>query len=628
MDGSPQESASGAQTRRFKAFLSYSRKDDGAAKWLHAALEAYRTPKDLLKLEGARGAVSKRVAPVFRDRTDLSSGGVLHGKLIEALQQSEFLIVLCSPASAQSAYVNAEVEQFINEGRADHVMPVIVSGEPNSGDPATECLPPALKSLELLASDLRDIKLKSGQRIGDGKEGGKFKLIAGMLGVPLDALLQRERRRQAWRAAFSTGLSVVFLGLAVAAAGAAYIAYQNELEARRQTAAAQASADFLVSTFEVANPTTENPDTITARMILDRGAARVRNQFSNEPSTKVRLIDAMARAYNRLGMMDSALTLLGDHDAVLQSAAADGVPAVVTLAETYRLHGQLEEALETTDRAFNQAETTQADRESIGLVLETRALVLHDMGRADESLAAFQRAVSHFQGDRNRGRRAHALTNQALVLTNLGEYDGAASALGEASEIFAVTPGPRSFEYGQILLRLADNAYAAEDYAAAETYAARAGPILSAVLSPDNPTLGDVVLLRGQIQTELGNYPAALSELQAAIALYAAAYRAPHPSLGAAHYYLADLYSRQQRYAEALAELTLAQAIIAGALGAEHPNVGALMVQQAFAFYGLGRVREARTACANGLAVIAAGVGDASPMYQEAAGQCGAIANQ
>ncbi|MGD9981188.1 MAG: toll/interleukin-1 receptor domain-containing protein, partial [Hyphomonadaceae bacterium] len=313
MDGSQPEAA--GRTARFKAFLSYSRKDDRVAKWLHAALEAYRTPRELLKTEGSRGPVSKRVSPVFRDRTDLSSGGVLHGKLVEALQQSEFLIVLCSPASAQSAYVNAEVEQFIREGRAHQVMPVIVSGEPNSTDPATECMPPALKALELLASDLRDIKLASGQRVGDGKEGGKFKLIAGMLGVPLDALLQRERRRQALRAAFSTALSAVFLALAVVAAGAAYVAYQNELEARRQTAAAEASADFLVSTFETANPTTENPDTITARMILDRGAARVRNQFSNEPSTKVRLIDAMARAYNRLGMMDSAQTLLEDHDA-------------------------------------------------------------------------------------------------------------------------------------------------------------------------------------------------------------------------------------------------------------------------------------------------------------------------
>jgi len=625
MDGSQPEAAE--RNARFKAFLSYSRKDDRVAKWLHAALEAYRTPRELLKTEGSRGPVSKRVSPVFRDRTDLSSGGVLHGKLVEALQQSEFLIVLCSPASAQSAYVNAEVEQFIQEGRAHQVMPVIISGEPNSTDPATECMPPALKALELLASDLRDIKLASGQRVGDGKEGGKFKLIAGMLGVPLDALLQRERRRQALRAAFSTALSAVFLALAVVAAGAAYIAYQNELEARRQTAAAQASADFLVSTFEVANPTTENPDTITARMILDRGAARVRNQFSNEPSTKVRLIDAMARAYNRLGMMDSALALLGDHDAVMRSAAADGVSAVVTLAETYRLHGQLDQALETTDRALSQAQSTRADRESVGMVLETRALVLHDMGRAEESLTTFAHAVAQFEGDRNRGRRAHALTNQALVLTNLGRYDEASAALSEAGAIFAVSPGPRSFEYGQIMLRSADNAYAAEDYAAAETYAAQAGPILTAVLSADNPTLGDVVMLRGQILTELANYPAALSELQSAVALYTAAFRSPHPSLGAAHYYLGDLYSRQERHAEALIEFEQAHTIVASVLGADHPNVGAILVQQAFALDGLGRRREAEGVCARGLAIIETGVGRDSPMYAEAASQCREVSN-
>lgn len=608
--------------RRFKAFLSYSRTDDRIAKWLHATLEAYRTPTQLLSSSGAFGVVAKRLSPVFRDRTDLSSGGELHHKLVEALKQSDFLVVLCSPASARSAYVNAEIESFLSEGRAASIMPVIVAGEPNSGDSATECLPPALKTLNLLASDLRDERRKDGKRIGDGREGGKFKLIAGMLGVPLDALLQRERRRQALRAAFSTGLSVVFLVLAMAAVGAAYVAYQNESEARRQTAAAQASADFLVSTFEVANPTTENPDTITARMILDRGAVRVRNQFSNEPSTKVRLIDAMARAYNRLGMIDSAQSLLQDHGSVMQSAGRDGVPAIVTLAETYRLHGQMDEALETTDQALRQAGSTRADADSLGLAWETRALVLHDMGRADESLASFQSAIGHFERSGNQGRRAHALTNQALVLTDMGSYEEARSALSEASAVFGVSPGPRSFEFGQSLLRLADNAYAAGNYAAAERFIARARPILGAILSSENPTLGDVQLLQGQIHTEMGNYGAAHSDLQGAIALYAAAYRSPHPSLGEAHYYLADLYLRQEQYEPAIVELGEAEAILIGSLGADHPNVGAMIVQRALALEGLERSREAAAACAQGLAIIEASMGSTSPMFEQAAQQC------
>ena len=46
------------------------------------------------------------------------------------------------------------------------------------------------------AADLRETKLPGGRLVGDGREGGRLKLIAGLLGVPLDNLVQRERKRQ------------------------------------------------------------------------------------------------------------------------------------------------------------------------------------------------------------------------------------------------------------------------------------------------------------------------------------------------------------------------------------------------------------------------------------------------
>jgi hypothetical protein len=361
-----------AASRRFRAFLSYSRADDRTARWLHGELERFRTPKDLVGATGTHGPVERRVAPVFRDRTDLSSGGVLQAKLVEALRDSEFLVVLCSPSSAKSAYVNAEVQQFIDEGRADHILPVIVSGEPHSGSDETECMSPALRTLELLAADLRDTKLENGRQIGDGREGGKFKLIAGMLGVRLDALLQRERRRQRARAAAGTAMSLVFLALAVVASGAAYVAYQNEQEARRQTAAAQASADFLVSTFEIAIPALENPNSITARTILDRGARRIDAEFDRQPSVKARLVDTIARAYSHLGMAAEARALLERNIGNLQSTGADGVQALLTFAHAYRIEGEFERALAMADQARRQLQEEWRERPDLaGYVHET-----------------------------------------------------------------------------------------------------------------------------------------------------------------------------------------------------------------------------------------------------------------
>ena len=47
--------------------------------------------------------------PIFRDREDFSAGHSLTAQTIAALEASQFLVVICSPAAAQSAYVDEEV---------------------------------------------------------------------------------------------------------------------------------------------------------------------------------------------------------------------------------------------------------------------------------------------------------------------------------------------------------------------------------------------------------------------------------------------------------------------------------------------------------------------------------------
>ena len=200
----------------YRAFLSYSRADDRAANALHRALDTYRTPRALVGDTGAFGPIPARLHPIFRDRTDMSGGGALSEKIESALSQSDALVVLCSPAAAASAWVNQEIENFIALGRADHIFPVILAGEPECGG-EHECFPPALRGRGLLAADLRDIKGANGRRIGDGREIGRLKLIAGLLGVPLDRLIQRERRRQRTAFMAMSGAAALFAIVAIAA---------------------------------------------------------------------------------------------------------------------------------------------------------------------------------------------------------------------------------------------------------------------------------------------------------------------------------------------------------------------------------------------------------------------------
>ena len=202
---------------RYRAFFSYSRADNRVANWLHGQLDRYRTPKALIGIDGKFGNVPSKLHPIFRDRTDLPSGGHLSKVLQDALEDSETLIVLCSPAAAKSAYVNHEVETFIRLGRQDRIFPVIADGEPNSRDPEAECFPPALRPLGILAADLRHIKGKSGQVTGDGKNTARLKLTAGLLGLPLDELVKREQRRQRQLTGLATSAAGLFMAVSIAA---------------------------------------------------------------------------------------------------------------------------------------------------------------------------------------------------------------------------------------------------------------------------------------------------------------------------------------------------------------------------------------------------------------------------
>src|SRR5262245_52646609 len=122
---------------KYRAFLSYSHADTGWAKWLHAKLEGFRIDKDLVGRETATGQIPKTLRPIFRDREDFTAGHALNDQTLAALDASAALIVICSPSSAKSHYVNEEIRLFRSNYPTRPVIPLIVGGKP--GDIELEC---------------------------------------------------------------------------------------------------------------------------------------------------------------------------------------------------------------------------------------------------------------------------------------------------------------------------------------------------------------------------------------------------------------------------------------------------------------------------------------------------------
>jgi hypothetical protein len=209
-----QKTNSASEEKRFWAFLSYSHSDTKETEWLHKSLESFKVPPALVGTESRTGVVPRRIFPVFRDRDELPTSADLGANLHSALSNARYLVVVCSPRSAKSIWVNAEVEYFKKIHGNSNVLCLIVGGTPGgTGDGEdAECFCPALRHhinpdgsvgqpAEPIAADLRDNK--------DGRLRAFLKIVAGILGVDFDALYQREKRRQRQR------LLVLASGLAV-----------------------------------------------------------------------------------------------------------------------------------------------------------------------------------------------------------------------------------------------------------------------------------------------------------------------------------------------------------------------------------------------------------------------------
>jgi len=231
-----------AESPRYFAFISYSHRDEAWAQWLHKALETYRVPSRLVGQSTSSGEIPRRLLPIFRDRDELASATDLGRTVNAALAQSKNLIVICSPASAQSRWVNEEVLAYKRLGHAERIFCLIAGGEPNASDLAgretEECFAPALRfqiGADGQATSQRTEPIAADAREGkDGKPNAKLKLIAGLLGVGFDALKQRELQRRNRRLAIVTAAALLALAITTTLAITAVIARDDAKRRQKQ----------------------------------------------------------------------------------------------------------------------------------------------------------------------------------------------------------------------------------------------------------------------------------------------------------------------------------------------------------------------------------------------------------
>jgi len=240
--------------KRYQAFISYRHLplDKAVAIRLQSLLESFKPPRKITYKH------SNKISRIFRDESELPTSGDLGNDIITALEESEFLIVLCSPKLKLSKWCMREIEYFkqLHGGRINRILPILIDGDP------WEAFPEPLKFDTHTFIDENGVERTEEVEVeplacnihtgGDIKKTLKLlnseflRIAAPILGCKFDDLYQRHRRRKIRR--ITTAVTASFV-LAFVVSGLLVLQNRNVIASRdamyiERSAAAYASGDL------------------------------------------------------------------------------------------------------------------------------------------------------------------------------------------------------------------------------------------------------------------------------------------------------------------------------------------------------------------------------------------------
>lgn len=521
---------------RYRAFLSYSHRDEVQAQRLHRRLETWSVPRALRGTAVHGAPLGARLGPVFRDREELASAGSLSQAIREALDAAAALIVLCSPAAVASPWVAQEIAYFRRQHPDRPVLAFVVAGEPGA-DPAREPQRAAFP-LPLLLHDVDNPAGARGEPIaadareqGDGFAAAFLKLVAGLLSLRYDQLRQRElrRRQRRWAAvaALSCTLTLVFAVLAVQALRARDAARAAQARAELELTSERQTREFLLSVFHLADANEARGNSVTVREVLDRAVAGIdRSEFSRA-AIRARFLASMGQAYSSLGLNKRGAELLRrsiddlGQDAGDDAARSQRNDSRLELAALAYSMGDYDEATRQLDAvAAEEARLEWAQRVRLHVVRgDVLAYTEHDA----EAQAAYRTALEALAAAPSGAReavllRARALSGQALLAQFGGDNAGAERGYAQVVELLQAEVGETHPDTIAAVISLGSCAFQKGDREAARRHWLRALAAARQVFDPGNPQIATIENNLGRLLLETGDLTGAEPLLRDALA--------------------------------------------------------------------------------------------------------------
>ncbi|HXU32727.1 MAG TPA: serine/threonine-protein kinase, partial [Thermoanaerobaculia bacterium] len=364
---------------------------------------------------------------------------------------------------------------------------------------------------------------------------------------------------------------------ALAARGRAERALDESERQRRRT---ERVTHFLIDLFEAPDPARARGAEVSARELLDRGAATARKELAAEPALSAAMLDTMGQVYSKLGAFEQAEPLLSESVALSERALGNRSPE--TAASRARLglvlvhRGRYAEAEKELRAALATQESAQAGDAARGQTLSDLGMALYHQTRLAEAEAALSRSLAL----RRRGLGANhpetieTLNNLAAVWLAQGDFPRAEKALREALARHREKLGNDHPSVATNLNNLGALLAQVGRLDEAEAATAEALAIRRKVLGEDHPQVAETLANLGWIRLERGALDGARSAFAEARLRTIAELGAGHPNVARIEANLGDVERAAGKTPAAESRYRAALAIRRKALPEGDPQLG------------------------------------------------------
>ena len=346
----------------YDVFFSYRHKplDAEITRKTFHAIENYRLP-DVLRKRGCQD-----IRRAFRDTEELPVSRILTDTIDKALHSTNCLVVVCSTDTPASEWIDREVSVFIEMGRADHIYPLLISGDPEHS------FPPSLKLVPDIMDRVMDIRAadNSVKKMLAKEDTELLRVIAGAVGCKESELLREHKLRRNRRTAlYAFAAAAVFAFAALISLSLMKLAQDYRETKSRQEAASM--------------------------RILNELTYGLPDHLTNVPGAYGRIAGILQQ---NTADIEEILSLSPDSE----SAAFESAANYEKLANAGTVLGRYEEALAAQDTAIARyrdllEQGAGGSAEKLASAYNNLGILLHAAGRYSEAASAFEAAIAQEQ---------------------------------------------------------------------------------------------------------------------------------------------------------------------------------------------------------------------------------------